>query len=215
MPDTNGNSFRSAGFGGFNKKDVVAYIQEQTRKYTKQISTLEKSLDEAVSAKKSLQSECEMTQASLDKMILRVDELEKEAAELPLLKRALEDSEAEKTALKEELDQLKAETGDIMALKAKLEGEKAALIQMEVEARLRADKLETDARDKAEELASRYNKEVADAIRIFGHFKGNADTMLLSASEQLKSILALFADMEKELMTSGSAFEALNTEPQK
>ncbi|MBQ1272209.1 MAG: hypothetical protein IIY12_01780 [Clostridia bacterium] len=211
MPEPNGNSFRSAGFGGFKKKDVVAYIQEQTRKYTKQISTLEKSLDEAVSEKKALQNEQEATQVTLNSLTSRVEELEKEAAEAAVLRTALAEVQTEKAALQKELDLLKKEAGDIFAMKTKLEVEKAALVQMEVEARLRADKVETDARDKAEELANRYSREVADAIRVFTHFKGNADTMLLSASEQLRSILALFSEMEKELLASGSVFEDLSS----
>lgn len=215
MPDTNGNSFRNAGFGGFNKKDVVAYIQEQTRKYTKQISTLEKSLNEAVTEKKELQVELSATKVELDRMTLRVNELEEKSKEFSTVKKTLEEKESKLQNMQEELEKLRNEVTAVHDLQAKLEGEKAALVQMEMDARFRADKLETDARDKAELLANRYTREVADAISVFTHFKANADTMILSANEQLQSILTLFSEMEKELMTSGQMFENLANVPQK
>ena len=161
-------NFRSA-FNGFNREDVVHYLEYLNSKHASEISQLNSELDylrsqlaaapetESVPAPateeqaaqiQELLDSCNEKDALLETMLSEADALKADAA----------DKDAKIAQLQAELEALKAENAQLMQ-------KPAATVNMEaeLEAYRRAERVERKAKERAELIYHRVNGTLADA----------------------------------------------------
>ena len=166
--------FRGA-LNGFNRQDVIAYIEKSQREASERAQALENQIGE-------LRGTCAETERALTASVQEREMLTEQLAEQTELyhqtKRDLETESAEKDLVQTELfvcrDDLGAARREIDELKARLQGmenevasarqEKERVAQLELEARQRADIAIGDAHRKAEEILAQASAEAENTI---------------------------------------------------
>ena len=176
-------SFKSVAFGGFDKQDVVRYLEQSSEK--------------AAAAQRELEAENETLRR----------QAEESAAELERLRAQVEELTGERDALREKLEAESAARADLEPLRAlekdaaRLTAERDALKpdaeayarfrerlgSIECEARKRADDLESEAaaqtRRSLEEFRSRYQRLMRDFEAAAGHVSGELRKIEVTLSQ--------------------------------
>lgn len=227
MADLSSLSFRPAGLGGFNKKDVIAYVKALSDKHASEVKSLERALSESVKQKDMLSEKLASAKAEcvalkyafgdIDSLREALDSSENEVSslkeKLAECEKALEKASSDAAALKEENAALKVEKEKSDEVLSRLEKEKQAVTELELEARIRARDSEESARSRIASIISTYQTEFAEAKDSFRHYKTSADRLITSTEDQLKDMLTLFGELESELELSEKAFEKLSADP--
>lgn len=175
-------SFKSVAFGGFNKQDVVRYLEQAAEKNA--------------AARRELEEENEKLRKQAGEQAERLEELEERIAELT----------RERDELREKLETEVAALRPDAEAYAQFRGRLGAI---ECDARKRADDLETESdaliRRALEEFRSRYQKMMSAFESAAGHVNGELRkievtlTQLPRAMDQTGAELnELVARMEKK-----------------
>ena len=195
MENFSSPSFRSAGLGGFNKKDVTAYIRALSESYESEKADLEAACAKATREKEALENK----NISLSR-------------ELGMLRMLKDEDRSKESSRAEELDALKAENASLREELQKaaeaLDAEKAALAEALREAE--------EARDAEKEaLAAEYRKNeeafglekasLADELRKSGE-------ALAGAEEKAAALEADKRSLSQELEKSGAVMAQLEAE---
>lgn len=231
MADLSSLSFRPAGLGGFNKKDVIAYVKTLSDQHAAALKRLERSLSDAEKQNAALDEKLAACEAERNALSSRYNDTDAELSDLRALYNAAQSevdslraslAETEK-ALREaaqRADALEKENADLRGEKeaadtvlSRLEKEKQAVTELELEARLRARDSEASARSRIAAIITAYQQEFSEAKDAFRHYKSSADKLIVSTEEQLKDMLSLFGELESELELSEKAFEKLSADP--
>ncbi len=167
------NSFRTAGFGGFHRQDVLDYIERTAREYAREKADLTAQLE---AVRKTAQAA---------------------ETELPELRQQLEAANARIQALETENGSLQAQLGPLLAegcsaqeLRDQAEGYrqlKDDFASIELEARCRASVLLETAKTEAAAILSRANDQ-AESIR--EQARQQAERALAQASDETAHIKA-------------------------
>lgn len=138
-------SFRSA-FNGFNREDVVHYLEYLNAKHASQVEQLN---TEVTFLRKKLEEQPAEDPAAAEEVIRRMAELEEKLAE----------SEREREALSQKLAQLEKELEEARAERVTIQHR----TDLELEAYRRAERTERMARERAEQVYRQTNGVLADA----------------------------------------------------
>ncbi len=144
------NSFRGSVFGGFNRQDVLTYLERTAREHSQQVESLQKKL-------------AELTQDQNDKTTRLAGLVEKDAQLSAENQRLSETLECARTDLEEKRTRLAAAQEDLSVLR-----ERAAELEANAEAysRLkdRTATIELDARNRAQVILNDAHAQ-SDSIR--------------------------------------------------
>jgi chromosome segregation ATPase len=190
----NDKKFRSSLFGGFNRDDVVKYIEKASEK-TAEYRADSVKYHELVLSNNKLLDEFNELKAEFEKL----------SAETDALRSDLRDREAEVEELKTRLEPAEASA-------AEYEATKERLAAIELDAAKRAAEIERDAKDKAaavaekcarglDKLKSEYVSASEDAESTAAHLLSEAERI----SRRLTTLSAMLAD-------SADAFSGLEVE---
>ena len=138
-------SFRSA-FNGFNREDVVHYLEYLNAKHASQVEQLN---TEVTFLRKKLEEQPAEDPAAAEEVTRRMAELEEKLAE----------SEREREALSQKLAQLEKELEEARAERVTIQHR----TDLELEAYRRAERTERMARERAEQVYRQTNGVLADA----------------------------------------------------
>ena len=138
-------SFRSA-FNGFNREDVVHYLEYLNAKHASQVEQLN---TEVTFLRKKLEEQPAEDPAAAEEVTRRMAELEEKLAE----------SEKEREALSQKLVQLEKELEEARAERVTIQHR----TDLELEAYRRAERTERMARERAEQVYRQTNGVLADA----------------------------------------------------
>ena len=138
-------SFRSA-FNGFNREDVVHYLEYLNAKHASQVEQLN---TEVTFLRKKLEEQPAEDPAAAEEVTRRMAELEEKLAE----------SEREREALSQKLVQLEKELEEARAERVTIQHR----TDLELEAYRRAERTERMARERAEQVYRQTNGVLADA----------------------------------------------------
>lgn len=148
--------FRSA-FNGFNREDVVNYIEQLNNQYNAQIQQLNNQLREAKSA--SSRSVIQDLQVQLDSALLRCAKLEEQ-----LNSRQQEVKNSVSSAVADRLqEQLNAALLRCTALEEQLKHRDASTLTKELEAYRRAEEAERKAHERARVICAQAQSALDDA----------------------------------------------------
>ena len=138
-------SFRSA-FNGFNREDVVHYLEYLNAKHASQVEQLN---TEVTFLQRKLEEQPAVDPTAAEEVTRRMAELEEKLAE----------SEAEREALSQKLAQLEKELEEARAERVTIQHR----TDLELEAYRRAERAERMARERAEQVYRQTNGVLADA----------------------------------------------------
>ena len=129
------NSFKSNVFGGFNRQDVINYIEKSAKESRELIDSME-------AAKKALQEENSSMQAELSALREEHAALQVEKDALQQEVTSLRQAAQELEAAKAELVRLQQQLAEAQPLAEEYSRAKDSIGTFEIEARKRADELE-------------------------------------------------------------------------
>lgn len=193
-------NFRSA-FNGFHREDVVHYIEYINSKHTTQLNQLKSDLatvaqeNEALRAKPQREPELEAQNAEL-------------AAKVAKLEAELQTAEAAWAELEKELAQVKQERD--AALSAQVSAQRRS--DDELEAYRRAERMERQAKERADAMYQRANGVIAEATlkvdEAAAQISGIADQVVA----QLSILQGAVSDSKQSLQGAASSLYAIRPE---
>ena len=199
----NNNTFRSA-INGFNRQDVIAYIEKAQREAAEHAQELEAQLEELRKCEDWLRSE-------LDKMTEENDALRAQYAEMSeRQERTASDLSiaADKAAALEQ--EVQAACAEHASLSAQLQDakdevtiahmEKENVAQLELDARKRADDVMKDAENRAESLLAQAR---AQAQALLTNANQEAETLVSTANEKAETLVST-ASAKAEMLVSAA-----------
>lgn len=194
------HNFRSA-FNGFHREDVVHYIEYINSKHTTQLNQLKSDLatvaqeNEALRAKPQREPELEAQNAEL-------------AAKVAKLEAELQTAEAAWAELEKELAQVKQERD--AALSAQVSAQRRS--DDELEAYRRAERMERQAKERADAMYQRANGVIAEATlkvdEAAAQISGIADQVVA----QLSILQGAVSDSKQSLQGAASSLYAIRPE---
>lgn len=144
--EENGFQFRTAAFGGFQKQDVMEYLEQSAQEHTRKVAELQRELEE----KKRTQAAAEERYAGLEKRLSALEaENQRLAADLADREDRLNQTMAEKDELRAEVTRLSGEVERLKPSAAAYETVKDRTAGIELEAHGRAQAIEREGRAKA------------------------------------------------------------------
>lgn len=189
--------FRTAALGGFNKQDVINYLERSSREHGEKVQTLQRSLAEAQEVQASLEerlSDCKAALAEAQEKAAKLaEELSEKNEQLELAQRRAEAQEAQLTALRMEVERLTPAAEAYAGLKDRAAG-------IELEAYGRAQAIEEAGRQKA-------RKAQKELTSWFDGMQGSYDKVKAGVE-------AALAAVARELQRAGQSVEGLSEELQ-
>ena len=188
--------FRSSLFGGFNRDDVVKYIEKASEK-TAEYRADSVKYHELVLANQKLQ----------DKFSVLQNEFNELSAEADRLRGELSEREAEVESLQARLEPAEASAAEFAATRERLAA-------MEVDAAKRAAEIEREAREKADVVAEKCARGLEKLKAEYVSASEDAETTaahLLSEAERISRRLTTLSAM---LADSADAFSELDANRQ-
>lgn len=141
-----GFQFRTAAFGGFQKQDVMEYLERSAQEHTKKVADLQRELEE----RKRAEGEAEGRRADLERRLAALEaENQRLAADLADREDRLNQTMAEKDELRAENTRLSGEVERLKPSAAAYETVKDRTAGIELEAHGRAQAIEREGRAKA------------------------------------------------------------------
>lgn len=176
-------SFKSVAFGGFDKQDVVRYLEQASEK--------------AAAVQRELEAENAELRKQVEDRREELDQLRAQVEELTAQRDGLQEKLESEAAARANLEPLRALEQDVARLKAERDALKPdaeayarfreRLGAIECEARNRADDLEEEAaaqtRRTLEEFRSRYSKLMSDFEAASGHVNGELRKIEVTLSQ--------------------------------
>lgn len=191
-----GLQFRTSAFGGFNKQDVMAYLEKSAREHSGKIAELQKELAELRQARTEAEDAGETMKSRLavleaENQRLAADLAQREAA----LAQALERGEAQAT----ELTVLKEEAETLRPAAASYESIKSRTASIELEAHGRAQAIEQEGRVRAkkaqEQVLDWFDKMQAAYLRL----RTDIDATLHHAAQEMERAGQSLVDLDTAL----------------
>lgn len=144
------NTFKSSVFGGFNRDDVIRYIEKTSLENKEHIETLEQENDGLCRENADLRTEASSAAQERDRLADANREL---SAQIDALKSAADEAAAQISSLRAQADALEQEKAELLTQIAHLQPQadeyaavKSHISEIELSARQRADTLESSTR---------------------------------------------------------------------
>jgi chromosome segregation ATPase len=177
--------FRNSAFGGFNRQDVLNYLENSAKETAQQKEALQQELERAAEA-------AAQKDAELAELHGRVNRLEREAADrqakLEQLEVSLAAANAECARQSAELEQLRKEAAQMEELKPDAQAYreiKERTAGIELEAHRRAQAIEEKAQEDAEQLRRRMEQWLQRVSREYDGLRSEVEATVSHAADQL------------------------------
>ena len=178
--DEQTRGFRSAIFGGFNREDVMHYIEETDTKYYTETAELRSQLTEAQSAMNELRTQNEALTAKNAELLERLGEMTLDQIEsgFSLQATEIEAQNARAAQLAAENDRLTSENAKLSAKCGEYDATREKIAEMELSAYRRAKQIEEDAKVELQKLRRKSMETIEQVRRQLDATKENYRTVL-------------------------------------
>ena len=216
--------FRSAMFGGFNRQDVLTYLETTAQEAAKQQEELRQQLDAARETADRQNAELTERQERLNRLGQESEDLR---AQLEQANIALSSCRTECSQKTEELETARREISELKARVAALEPDAAAYAAVkertagvELEAHRRAQAIQEEAEGQARQLRRQMEQWIQRVEREYDALRSQVESTVSHAADQLtkveKSLEQVTALMEEREVTLESLAQAYaDTDPAK
>ncbi len=182
--------FRSAAFGGFNRQDVLNYLERSARQAAEKQDELQKQVD-------ALEETRTRQEAELARLRERTETLEREREELrSRLERSGDDlsasraaggrKDAELESARRELEELRSKVAALEPNASAYEGLKDRTAGVELDAHRRAQAIQEEAEAQAAELRRQMSQWLQKAEREYGSLRTRMEAAVTAASGELE-----------------------------
>ena len=216
--------FRSAALGGFNRHDVLDYLEKTSAENAQRQQELQQKLEAAEEERGRLAAR---TGEQEEQMAILQRERDSLQQQLEQVKQALaagqdreEAQERELAGLRRERDALKARVEALEPEAAAYEAVKERTAGVELEAHCRAQKIVDQADGQARELRRNMEQWVSRVEREYDALRSEVESTVSHAADQLEKagkcldkMTALLADQDVALEALSQAYD--NTDPDK
>lgn len=197
--------FRSA-FNGFNRRDVLQYMEQTAARHRKELAELEKELARSESARQHLQNllsgmEDEKGSVEADEARVRAS-LEEATVTLAQLRGELGETEEQLSASRDELERMQSLVGELAPMAKSYEELKDRVATVELDAHRKAQATIDEARAQAEQIKADARRWVAELLERYSGVRTAVDTLMESAravtamEEQMKQAEAQAAELK-------------------
>jgi len=198
--------FRTATFGGFQKQDVLNFVEQTAKEHAEEVAALQKELEEARAAGE------ESSQRAIS-LAGRAEDLE---AENTRLAAALAQREEELAAAVSQGETLAAQVKELQAKLAKAaplaeayEAVKDRTAGVELEAHGRAQAIERQAKERAKKAQEQLGEWEAKVEETYGRVCAELQATLTRAAGELQKVGGSLTAIDKDFVAHGEALKAL------
>ena len=178
-------TFKNSLFGGFNRQDVIDYIESASRKSSETVASLESEVASLQEERTALTEKCEKLEAELAELTEKLAAITAERDELACslgeakslgesFAAGLEEANASLSAAEEELALLRPQAEEYTKVKEHISG-------IELDAKRRADEVESSTR-------TRLNVFLSDVQKQYASLVATANTAASHASSELRKL---------------------------
>jgi len=197
------NSFKSTVFGGFNRDDVIRYIEKTALENQSRYDELEKENDGLCRENADLRRDLADAQSERDRLAKQVQD---NAGEKEIMQKSLSQAQSELMALREQLIGVQNEKALLQSKIAALEPQveefeslKTHITEIELAARQRAAALENNTRAKLSESIELCRKECSYVLSTLGDTCNHVSEELRKSDASLSALPAAFSALRVEL----------------
>ena len=216
--------FRSAAFGGFNRQDVLNYLEHAAKEEKKKLDELRKQLDEARQAASQSGSSLSEQQAKMDALnqenqMLR-SQLEKANQDLTASRAASTLNSKLLVEIQREVDSLRAKVAALEPDAQAYAAVKDRTASIELDAHRRAKQIEEEARQGARELRGQAEQCLKKVEQRYDTLRSEVESTVAYAAEQLSKAGQSLEQVVSVMGEQEVALEALEqiyaeTDPEK
>ena len=202
-------NFRTA-FNGFNRDDVVQYIEELNARHAAEVNQLNADLQYLQDKLDALESAAPVCSAPV---ITKVEPVTVDSGRVKELEAKLAEAEAAAKTAKAQLDDQKAENLRLQVLlDAALARQTEANNNVELDTYRRAERVERDARNRAREVSDKANAALSDATSRVDDTAIRISELTDAAMQQLKQLQLAISGSKQVLRDTATALYAIRPE---
>ena len=197
------NTFKSSVFGGFNREDVIRYIEKTALESKERIEALERENDGLCRENADLRSEAASVTAARDRLS---DSLEDTLKKHESAKAALAEAEAQLAAARDTIARLESENGTLQSTVAQLQktadeytAVRSHISDIELEARQRAGELEERTHRQLAYLLDTCRRQCEDLTAMLGSVCTNVSGKLKEMDASVSQLPAAFDALHEGL----------------
>ena len=189
------SQFRNAAFGGFNRQDVLDYLEKNARESGERLQRAEAERDELAARVQKLEADNRDLRQSHDTLTQERDLLLRDADEL--------------AALRTEVQELRARTAQLQPEVDAFRELKRQLADIEVEARLRGEAIVQKADNEAAAVRTGAERLLAQTRRTFETTRTDVETTISHLSGELERLCGVLNRLGTPLDENAAAVAAL------
>ncbi len=205
--------FRTCTFGGFQKQDVLNYIESSGRAHTEQLENLRRELEEAIRTRAVAEEEgtaARRREESLKADVERLNtQLEREREQLEQARAELARRAEQIAALEGELEQTRSRLEQLEPAARAYEGIKDRTAGMELEAHGRAQAIQNGAEAQAAAIRARVERWLERVQAGYDRMRTDIDATLSHTGGELERVRRGLDGMTEELTRQDRALEEL------
>ena len=205
--------FRSAMMGGFNKQDVLTYIEHSVRSHTEEMNQLreelervrqegEDALSQARKEGKAALERAEAAEAKVAELAPRAAQMEKSTAELEAKRSAL-------AAAERELKELRARVAELTPRAEAYEAVKDKAAGIELEAHQRAKVVMDEAKRNAENIRLQTEQWMTKVRGSYDRLRADLELTMCHNTQELERSARALAAIKQEFGDHAAAIQAV------
>ena len=177
--------FRSSFLGGFNRDDVLHYIEDASR-------TCQDRFDSDQQEIRALQAEKTALQGELDGLRQQIAEMEARMAELEAANGELEAVKAERDGLQDQLREANAKNEELEPMSRNYQAIQSRLTGIELDAHTRAAAIEAAACGRADQLKGDLLAAVLEAQQAYDDVWAGSESAYAKFRQELQDVTGIF-----------------------
>lgn len=194
--------FRSAAIGGFNRQDVLTYIETSARAHAQEMEALRQELDQAKRDLEDARARAVSAETERDDLAPRAAQMEKSTAELESKRSGLAAAERELKELRARVAMLEPKAEAYEAVKDKTAG-------IELEAHQRARKVVEEAQKEADALRAQTEQWLAKVRGSYERMRTDVEAAITHAASELERAGKAVSGVGSQFREHDAAMQAL------
>lgn len=201
------HQFRSAALGGFNKQDVLDYLELLVKEHSAQMQSMQEQLDQAQQQALEYSQQAgqlnqlrQENQQLLQQNQLIQGELNNSRSQNEHLQAQLNAAQADRAALQTQVDKLQPDAAAYAAVKERTAG-------VELDAHRRAQGIVDQANDEAQHLHTQMEQWMARMSREYTDLRAQADAAVAHAGGELEKAGKLLTQLTQKLAQQDAVLE--------
>ena len=207
------HQFRNATLGGFNKQDVLDYLELIVKEHAAQTQSMQEQLDQALAQCSALNEQVSQ-QASLAQQLRQEnqqlqqtntqlqEQLNLAQADAGTLRTQLSQAEGERAALQQQVDKLLPDATAYTAVKDRTAG-------VELDAHRRAQGVLDQAQEEAAQVHNQMMQWLTKVNRQYSDLREQMDAAVSHAAAELEKAEALLTEVTTTMQAQDTALETL------